>query len=67
MTQPQKITVNVSDAGKVSVSVSGCAGPGCHKLTAELERLLGRTSADRRTPEYHAQQRTARQGGGGGA
>lgn len=67
MTQRQAITVNVTESGKVSVSVSGCAGPGCHKLTAELERLLGRTSADRRTPEYHEQQRRAAQGGGGGS
>lgn len=68
MTQLQKITVNVTATGEITVSVSGCAGPGCQKLTADLERALGRVSADRRTPEYHEQQqRTAQQGGGGGS
>lgn len=68
MNTPQTITVNVSATGEVIVSVSGCAGPGCQKLTADLERALGRVSADRRTPEYHEQQqRTAQQGGGVGS
>ena len=49
------ITVTVTADADVSVSVSGCPGPGCQKLTADLERALGRISADERTAEYHQQ------------
>lgn len=67
MTTPQIITVTVSADGETSVAVAGCPGPGCQKLTADLERLLGRTSADQHTFEYlqPGQQQRATAGTGG--
>lgn len=47
-----KIIVTISPKGEVEIKVEGHAGPGCKALTAELEKKLGRTVADTKTPDY---------------
>ena len=66
MNTAQTITVTVSADGEVSVGVTGCPGPGCQKLTAELERALGRVSVDQRTFEHNLQAPQQQQQAAGG-
>ena len=57
---PKRITVSVpADGHAVSVEVDGWIGPGCQKLTANLEAALGKVVSDEPKEEFH--QRTASQ------
>lgn len=60
MTQPQ-ILVTVDQTGNSQVEVVGACGPGCQHLTAAFEQVLGRTVADQKKPEFHAQERQGQQ------
>ena len=51
----QKIIVTIETDGSIKIAVSGCPGPGCKQLTADLERALGAVTKDTRTAEYHQQ------------
>lgn len=51
----ERIIIDVAPDATVTVTVEGCKGSGCHKLTADIERAIGKTTEDRRTPEYHQQ------------
>ena len=62
----QKITVTIDTDGSVRIAVSGCAGPGCKQLTADLERALGAVVKDETTPEFFRQPLRAEQAQGGG-
>lgn len=50
MAQPT-ITVIIEN-GQSTVSTEGFQGKACMDATAELEKALGVTVSDRRTPEY---------------
>lgn len=52
-TSTPTVVVTVSPAGDVAVEVQGCPGPSCRKLSADVERALGRTSSDVSTPDLH--------------
>ena len=54
----EQIIVTIDTAAEVQVEVKGHSGPGCQKLTQDLEKALGETTKDSKTHEYHQQQRT---------
>ena len=49
----ERITVNIDASGNTTVEVDGVVGPGCAKLTEDLEKALGKIISDKRKPEYH--------------
>ena len=51
-----EIFVEISEQGDVSVEVSGHVGPGCAKLTENIERALGTVAKDTKKPEYNRQE-----------
>ena len=51
---PKKIIVTVPQDGQnVTVEVDGWVGPGCQKLTANLEAALGKVVNDEHKEEFH--------------
>lgn len=50
------ITVSVDTDGTLSVDVTGYKGPGCEKMTADLEKALGVPGKRTRKPEFHQTQ-----------
>lgn len=54
-----KITVRITPAGDVAVSVNGIAGPACSARTQRLEQALGAVSSDVKTDEYYEEARAA--------
>ena len=48
-----KIIITIEDGGATEIKVEGCAGPSCANLTAAIEKALGSTVADVKTPDYH--------------
>lgn len=51
----ENITVEIDDGGAVQVKVEGCPGPSCKALTRDLEKDLGKVTADRATAEMSQQ------------
>jgi hypothetical protein len=48
------IAINIDcETGKTEVATDGFAGAECLKATAELEKALGATRSDVKTPEYN--------------
>lgn len=47
------IEVEVDPKGGIEIETKGFAGPECEKATAELERALGKTTKNERTPEFN--------------
>lgn len=54
------IDVKIAPDGQIEVKVAGHPGPGCRELTRQLRAALGRTEADRTTPEFGLEQRSKR-------
>jgi hypothetical protein len=53
MLMSKRITVSVpSDGQNVTVEVDGWIGPGCQKLTANLEAALGKVVSDELKEEF---------------
>ncbi|MFH5806835.1 DUF2997 domain-containing protein [Alienimonas sp. DA493] len=50
----QRIEITVTPTGETSVETKGFAGPFCKAASQPYEEALGTTTAERRTPEYHA-------------
>jgi len=48
----KEIKILIDEQGNVEVSTSGFAGSDCKKATEDLERALGKKTADRNTPEF---------------
>jgi hypothetical protein len=55
----QQVIIEIDETGKAELSVQGCAGPGCQKLSEGISKALGSTVSDVKTPEFH---RSATQG-----
>jgi len=49
----QRITVEISAEGAVTVQTSGFAGASCQQATKALEAALGTVVSDTKTPEFH--------------
>ncbi len=49
----EKLIITVAPTGDTKIKVEGHAGPGCADLTAAIEKALGETVKDERTPEFH--------------
>jgi len=49
----ERIIINIAEDGATEIKVEGCAGPACQKLTAGLERALGKTVKEEKTREFH--------------
>ena len=49
----EQIEITVDVEGNVTVGASGVKGSGCQALTREIEKAIGRTSADQKTPEFY--------------
>ena len=49
----EEIMVTFDEAGNPEIQVKGHKGKGCKALTEALERALGKTTADKTTPEYN--------------
>lgn len=49
----EKIIIEVSPSGETEVKVVGHAGPGCAKLTENIENALGKRISDIKTHEYN--------------
>lgn len=47
----RQITVTIEN-GAATVETKGYQGKACVNATAELEKAMGATTADRKTPEY---------------
>lgn len=54
----EEITITIDAQGNVEVSVKGVKGQGCKALTREIEKALGKVTADKKTREYHEKPRT---------
>lgn len=67
MNPSRVITVTIDAAGEVTVGVTGCPGTGCHALTADIEKALGRTIDDQHTFERLQRSTQGQQVGQGGA
>jgi hypothetical protein len=53
----------VIEKGKATVSTQGYVGKACQDATAELEKVMGMTVTDEKTPEWHQEEvRTNPQG-----
>lgn len=52
----EKVIVEIDPHARVTVSVEGVAGPGCHDVSRAIETALGRTTGDEQTPEFYAQE-----------
>jgi hypothetical protein len=52
----EKVIVEIDAHARVTVSVEGVAGPGCHDVSRAIEAALGRTTGDQQTPEFYAQE-----------
>jgi hypothetical protein len=50
---PAVVYVDVSPEGQATVSVEGCPGPGCQQLTEAIEKAIGRTTQDVKTPDLY--------------
>ncbi len=48
----EQITIEIDAAGNPRISVKGVKGKSCKALTAELEKALGKTGADKTTEDY---------------
>ena len=57
----QKVKVTIKADGQAVIKVEGSPGPGCTKLTKELEEALGSTVKDDKTSEYYQQAATTKQ------
>jgi hypothetical protein len=56
----EQIIVTIDTEAEVNIEVKGHSGPGCQKLTEDLEKALGETTKDSRNHEFHQQrQRTS--------
>jgi hypothetical protein len=53
----EKVIVEIDPHAKVTVSVEGVSGSGCHALSKAIEGALGRTTEDVRTVEYYQEER----------
>lgn len=47
-----KVEIEIDTDGSTEVAVKGVAGPSCKSLTQDIERALGGTVADVKTPEF---------------
>jgi hypothetical protein len=50
-----EVQVTIDNGGQTEVKVIGCPGPSCSSLTAAIEKALGSTVADTKTPEFYKQ------------
>ena len=48
----RKQIVVLIEGGKAEVSTTGFAGKACQDATAQLQKALGVTTTDKKTPEY---------------
>jgi len=56
------ITVPADPDKQTRVAVEGHAGPGCHDLTANLQRAMGQTTTSTETDEYYQAEQQSQQG-----
>lgn len=49
----KKVTIEIDEAGNVVIATAGFSGGECLKETADIERSLGVTTSDEKTPEFH--------------
>jgi len=52
-----QLIIKVAKGGKVSIEVNGATGSDCQKLTAGIEKALGKVDGRKLKPEFHAQGR----------
>lgn len=64
---PKRITVRVKPDGKVEVSVDGLKGSSCSDATKAIEKALGATTSDKRTPDFFLRPENGQQVQNGGA
>jgi DUF2997 family protein len=57
----KEILITIGPDGSTSVETKGFQGAECLKATADIERALGKTTGDVKTPEFR-QGQTAKQG-----
>jgi hypothetical protein len=57
----QTVKVTIKADGQAVIKVEGNPGPGCTKLTKELQEALGSTTKDDKTSEYYQQPATNKQ------
>lgn len=60
----QAVNVLIDDEGNVEITTTGFSGPACQKATAELERALGKKTADTPTAEMRQATTTVKQKAG---
>ena len=53
----ETITVEIEADGSSTVSVSGVRGKRCKDITAQVEKALGKVTADNPTQEMHQSER----------
>lgn len=51
----KQVIIDIDAQGNTTVSVKGVKGASCTDLTKQIERALGKTASDKKTPEYHEQ------------
>lgn len=51
-----KVIVEIDPQAKVTVSVEGVAGPGCHDVSRAIEAAMGRTTEDVQTSEFYQEE-----------
>jgi hypothetical protein len=49
----ERVIVNIDPNGNTTVEVDGVVGLGCKKLTADIEKALGKVTSTTLKPEYH--------------
>jgi len=49
----ERITVEITKEGTVTVSTSGFKGNACRDVTRAMEEALGRIKSDENTPEFY--------------
>ena len=57
MNQTGQVIVTIDADGNVKVEAQHVNGPGCRRLTEEIEKAIGRTTADVKKPEFHRAER----------
>ena len=50
-----QVIITIDAQGQATVEAKNVTGSGCKKLTADIERALGQTSADQNKPEFFQQ------------
>ena len=53
-----QVIITIAPNGQSRVTVNGVTGTGCKDLTRDIENALGKTTADKKTAEFHQQTST---------